>query len=168
MDSLAQLGVNLPRIIAQLINFGILLTLLYFVAYKPLMRMLDERGNRVREGMENAELVKKQLANAEAEAAKQIEEASIKGQKIVDQAVQAGEEVRRKAEVEAKKQAEAILNKAQAEIQREKELALSELRKEVGDLAVLVAGKAISQSLDEKTHQELINSVIKEASAIKG
>ena len=168
MDSLAALGISLPSLIAQLVKFGLLLVLLRLVAYKPLMRMLDERSNRVRESMENAELVKQQLANAETEAAKQIEEASIKGQKIVDQAVQASEEVRRKAESEAKKQADAILNKAQSEIQREKELALSELRKEVGDLAVMVAGKAISQSLDDKAHQELINSVMKEASAIKG
>ncbi len=168
MDSLAALGVNLPAIIAQIISFIVLLLLLYLVAYKPLMRMLDERSHRVKESMENAELVKKKLANAEEEAAKKIEEASMKGQKIVDQAVQSGEEVRRKAEQDAKKQADALLSKAQAEIEREKEAALSELRQEVADLAVSVAGKAIGKTLDEKTHRELIDSVINEASAIKG
>jgi F-type H+-transporting ATPase subunit b len=80
--------------------------------------------------------------------------------------VQSAEEIRKKAEQDAKKQAEAIIVKAQAEIEREKEAALVELRKEVADLAVLVAGKAISSSLDEKAHKDLIDSVLKEASAL--
>ena len=51
------IGINLPILLAQVINFVILLVLLYLVAYKPLMRMLDERSQRVKESMEQAEQI---------------------------------------------------------------------------------------------------------------
>ena len=52
------LGINVPAILAQIINFSILLGLLYLVAYKPIMRMLDERSLKIKESMERTELIK--------------------------------------------------------------------------------------------------------------
>ena len=61
-DALAELGFNLPTLITQIVTIVILLLLLRFVAYKPIMRMLDERSKRIRESMEQAETVKEQSA----------------------------------------------------------------------------------------------------------
>lgn len=168
MEILDSLGINGPSLIAQAVNFGILFLALYFLGFKRFLKTIEERSKKIKESLEAGEKAKQEAVEAEQEVAKRIEAASVKGQKIVDQAVQAGEEVRRKAEQEAKKQAESIISKAQVEIQREKEAAMSELRKEVADLAVTVAGKAISRTLDEKTHRELIDSVLKEASSLTG
>jgi len=167
MEILGQLGINGPSLIAQAISFGILLLLLYKVGYQRFLKTVDERSSRIRESLEAGEKAKQEAAQAEEEVAKRIEEASLKGQKIVEQASQSAEAVKKKAEQDAKKQAEEIIKKAQTEIEREKASAFDELRKEVADLAVAVAGKAISRSLDEKTHEALIDSVLKEASAIK-
>jgi len=52
------LGINLPTLLAQIVNFGILFGLLYLVAYKPIMRMLDERSRKVKDSMEQTELIK--------------------------------------------------------------------------------------------------------------
>ena len=70
------LGISLSTLVAQLINFVILLGLLYLLAYKPVMRMLDERSRRVKESMDQTEQVKEQAAAAEQETAKKIGEAS--------------------------------------------------------------------------------------------
>ena len=59
------LGINLPTLIAQIVSFVILFGLLSLVAYKPLMKILDERSNKVKESMEQAEYVKEQAAHAE-------------------------------------------------------------------------------------------------------
>jgi len=59
------LGISLNGLLAQIVNFLILLALLYFIAYKPLRRMMEERSNRIREGLEQAE---RQEAKAQAEA----------------------------------------------------------------------------------------------------
>jgi len=77
------LGINLPTLIAQIINFVILLGLLYLVAYKPIMRMLDERSRKVKESMEQTELIKQQAERAEEEVKKQIEAAGKEGQEII-------------------------------------------------------------------------------------
>ena len=92
------LGFSLPTLFAQIVNFVILFGLLYLVAYKPIMRMLDERSKRVKESMDQTESIKEQAAHADEEAKKQIEAASKEGQELVAQAVRTGEEVRQKAQ----------------------------------------------------------------------
>ena len=73
MGGLAGLGINLPTLLAQVINFAILFGLLYLVAYKPIMRMLDERSGKIKESMEQTELIKEQAERAEEESKKLIE-----------------------------------------------------------------------------------------------
>lgn len=166
MEILESLGINGPLLLSQAISFGILFFILYKVGYKRFLKMMDERSMKIKESLEAGEKARQEAAQAEEEVARRIEAANLEGQKIVDRAVQSAEEIRKKAEMDAKKQAESIITKAQAEIEREKEAALVELRKEVADLAVVVASKAISRSLDEKAHKDLIDSVLKEASAL--
>lgn len=77
------LGISLPTLLAQIINFVILFGLLYLVAYKPIMRMLDQRSNKVRESMEQTEFIKEQAARAEEEVEKRIEAAGKEGQEVI-------------------------------------------------------------------------------------
>ena len=161
------LGINIPTLIAQLINFLILLGLLYMVAYKPILKMFDERSNRIKESMEQTESIKEQAAKAEEEAKKQIEAASKDGQGMVARAVKAGEEIRQKAQEDAKPEAEALISKARIEIQRERDEAIDELRKEVAELTVFAAEKVIEQKLDKEAHRQLIDKVLDESEALK-
>jgi F-type H+-transporting ATPase subunit b len=167
MGPLAKLGFNGPVFIAQLINFGLLLVLLRLFAYKPIMKMLDNRANKIKESLEAGDRAKQDAVSAEKEIAKKIEEASASGQQIVGQAVKTAEEVKRRSSQDAKKEADAIIAKTQVEIQREKQESMTELRKEVADLAVLVAGKAIGTSLDKETQRKLIDNTLKEVSSLK-
>ena len=161
------LGINLPTLIAQIINFAILLGLLYLVAYKPIMRILDERSQKVKESMEQTELIKQQAERAEEEVKKQIEAAGREGQEIVARAVRSGEEVRQKAQQEARQDAESLIARAQGEIQRERDEAIGELRKEFADLTILAAGQVIDRSLDKEAHRQLIDKVLKESTTLK-
>jgi len=161
------LGINLPTLLAQIVNFAILLGLLYLVAYKPIMRMLDERSRKVKESMEQTELIKQQAERAEEEVKKQIEAAGREGQEIIARAVRSGEEVRQKAQQEAKQDVESIIARAGVEIQRERDEAISELRKEFADLTILAAGKVIDRSLDKEAHRQLIDKVLKESTTLK-
>ncbi len=167
MEGLAGLGISLPTLIAQIVNFGILFGLLYLVAYKPVMRMLDERSRRVKESMEQTESIKEQAARAEEEAKKRIEAASMEGQEAVARAVRTGEEIRQKAQQEARPEAEAIIAKARLEIQQERDEAIDELRKELADLTIVAAGKVIERSLDKEAHRQLIDKVLEESETLK-
>jgi len=161
------LGISLPTLIAQIINFAILLGLLYLVAYKPIMRMLDERSRKVKESMEQTELIKQQAERAEEEVKKQIEAAGREGQEMIARAVRSGEEVRQKAQQEARQDVESIIARAGVEIQRERDEAIGELRKEFADLTILAAGKVIDRSLDREAHRQLIDKVLKESTTLK-
>ena len=167
MEGLAKLGINLPALIAQIVNFGILLGLLYLVAYRPIMRMLDERSRRVKEGMEQAEAMKAKAAAIDEEIKKQLEVASRMGQEKIDRAMHIAEEAKQRLQEESKQEAEALLNRARVGIQQERDEAIGELRREFAELTVLAAEKVIERSLDKESHQQLIKKVLEEGLTLK-
>jgi len=164
---LGELGINLPSLLAQLVSFGILLGILYLVAYKPIMKMLDERANRIKESMEQTEVIKDKAEKAEEEIAQQLKEAGRQSQAVIDRGVRTGEEMRQKAQEEAKKEAEALLARARNEIRRERDGVIDDLRREFADLTILAAGKVIDRTLDREAHRQLIDKVLEEGTELK-
>lgn len=167
MEGLANLGINLPTLLAQIINVAVLFGLLYLVAYRPIMRMLDERSGKIKESMEQTEFIKQQAERAEEETAKRIEAAGKEGEEVIARAMRTGEEVRREAQQQSKQEGETLIARARAEIQRERDGAIDELRKEFADLTILAAGKVIDRSLDKKAHRLIIDKVLEEAPTLK-
>ena len=161
------LGINLSMLLAQIINFALLLGLLYLVAYKPVMRILDERSRRIKESMDQTESIKEQAANAEEAFKKRLEAAGREGQELISRAMRTGEEAGRKVQQDARQEAEALIEKARLEIQRERDEVIDELRKEFTDLTIEAAGKVIERSLDKEAHRELIDKVLEESSTLK-
>ena len=167
MEGLAGLGINVPTLLAQVVNVVILLVVLYFVAYKPVMRILDERSKRIKDSMEEADAIKEEVALTEKEVKKQLAAASKEGRERIDQSVKAGEEIKEKARQGARQEAEALITRARDEIKRERDEAIGELRKEVADLTIAAAEKVIDRSLDKKAHRDLIDKVLEESDALK-
>ena len=161
------LGINLSTLLAQIVNFVILLGLLYLVAYKPIIRMFDERSRKIKESMEQTEFIKEQAAHAEEEVKKQLEAAGKQGQELIARAARTGEEVRQGIHQQAEQEAESLLTRARTEIQRERDEAIDELRKEFADLTILAAEKVIDRSLDKKAHRQLIDKVLKESTTLR-
>lgn len=157
------LGISWSSLIAQLFNFGLLLLLLYLFAYKPVIKMIDQRSAKIKESVDQTEHIKEQAQLAEKETARLIAEASKEGQKIIEQATQIGEETKQKAKQDAKIEAERLITKAKLEIQRERDDAIGELRSAFADLTVLAAGKVIDSSLDKEKHLKLIDKVLEES-----
>jgi len=160
------LGLTLPNFIGQLINFLILLGLLTFFGYKPIRKMLDERSNRIKKSMEQAEATRQEYERARVEAEKQIKKARDEGQSIVGQSEQAGEKIKEEARQEARKEAQAIVKRTRKELEHERDKAINELRKEFVDTAILAAEKVISETLDKEKHSSLIEKTLKESAAL--
>lgn len=161
------LGISLPTLLAQIVNFVILLVLMYLVAYRPIMRMFDERSRKIKESMEKTEFINEQATRAEEEAEKRINAAGKEGQEMVARAMRTGEEMRQQSQQEARQDAETLINRARTEIQRERDDAIDELRKEFADLAIKAAEKVIDRSLDKEAHRQLIDKVLKESTTLK-
>ena len=161
------LGLTLPSFIGQLINFLILLGLLTYFGYKPIRNMLDERSNRIKLSMEQAEATKSEYERAQVEAEKQISKARDEAQSILAQAAQAGTVLKEEARQEARKEAQAIVEMARAQLERERDKIVDELRKDFVDTAILAAERVLSETLDRGKHRQLIEKTLEESSALR-
>ncbi|MEW6142488.1 MAG: F0F1 ATP synthase subunit B [Chloroflexota bacterium] len=162
------IGINLPLLVAFLVNFLLLFGLLGYLLYKPILKTLDERAARIREGLESAERMKEQAIKAEQEVKAQIEAGRKEGQAIVAQAAQAGDRIKTEAKEEARKEAEAVISRARAEIQHERDQTVDQLRKEFVDIAILAAEKVIKETLDKEKHRKVIEDVLEKSPKLKG
>src|SRR3989304_4523419 len=112
LDKFGELGFHLPSLLIYLVNFGLLLVLLYIFGYKPILRMLDQRSATIKESLDQAEKARLQSARAEEEIKAQLQEARRQGQAIVSQAAQMGEKVKEEARAEARREAQGLLHRA--------------------------------------------------------
>lgn len=158
-----ELGFNLPVLVAQLVNFFILLVLLRIFLYRPILNVLDRRAQRIREGLEAADKSKEQASQAEQEVAKRLEEARQQNQASIAQAQETASRIQEEARAQARREADALLERARGEIQLERDQAIAELRQEFADLTVSAAEKVIGQSLDRRAHERLIEEVLTES-----
>jgi F-type H+-transporting ATPase subunit b len=159
---ITELGVNLPSLIAYVLNFLILLGILVFFAYRPLLRVLDQRSERIRESLEAAERAQAAAASSEEAVQAQLNEARREGQQLLEQAREASERFRGEEMERARQEAEAFVERARSDIQRERDAAIEEVQANFGDLAITAAERVIRRSLDRQAHQELIAQVLEE------
>ena len=163
-----ELGINPNGLLTQFLSFAILFGILILVAYRPITRMLNERSQRVKESMEQAELIKEQTEKTEKMVQEQLAEARKQGQDLIGQAEQIGERLREEARQQAKQDAEAIVARARSEIQAEQEETINQLRQEFVDVAIQAAEKVINKALDKEAHRQLIEETLQESMGEKG
>lgn len=155
-----KLGINLPGLIAQFLNFGILLFILWRFVLPPVQRMLDERRQRIQESLEAAERMRTQATETERMLEEQREEGRRQAQQIIAQSQEIARRIEAEARTEAQQQAEALIARARTEIQLERDGAIADLRREFADITVSAAEKVINQSLDRDAHRRLIDDVL--------
>jgi F-type H+-transporting ATPase subunit b len=152
-----KLGVNLGFFLFQVFNFTIMAVLLYAWAYKPILKMLKTRREKIAQGLEDAQVAAQARANAEQEAAKIISEAQAKSAQIIrdatERAESVGREVKTGIDAEIAKEREAAL----ADVQVERERILGELRGQVAALSIAAAQKLVGETLDEKRQHTLLD-----------
>ncbi|MGE0598711.1 MAG: F0F1 ATP synthase subunit B [Dehalococcoidia bacterium] len=157
------LGINLPQLIAQIVNFFVLLLVLRLVAYKPILKMLDERKQKIAEGLNAAEIARAEAAAAQANIQEQLDVARKEGQEIVANAQNVATRIQTDAREQSAKDREVALERARAEIQQERDRAIADLRGEFADITVSAAEKVINQSLDRQSHQRVIDETLAES-----
>lgn len=157
------LGLNLPQLIAQVVNFFILLVILRLVAYKPILKMLDERKQRIAEGLNAAEIARAEAASAQANIQVQLDSARKDGQEIVANAQTIATRIQADAREQSQKDREAALERARTEIQLERDRAIADLRSEFADITVRAAEKVIGETLDANAHQRIIDETLAES-----
>jgi len=151
------LGVNGPFLISQVVNFLILFAVLYFLLWKRILRMLDQRKQRIAQGLADAEQARKERERAEAEYQQRIEQAKREREEILAGAAKEGELAREQMLAEARTEAERVIAEARVELERDRQEMLADLRGQVATLAIAVSNKIIGEALDEQRQRRLID-----------
>lgn len=157
------LGIDGKILIAQLINFVILLLILRHFVYKPLLSLLEKRRQTIEDSQSKAEEIQKQYAEFQVEHEKRIEKAKADANDIVEKAKTASETMRQETLATAQVEAENLITRAKEEIEREKERLMQELKGEIGSLVVAATSKIIGTEINSKKQSELIEEAIKES-----
>ncbi len=164
---LETLGIHFPSLAIYLVNFVLVLVLLYLFAYKPILKLMDERAERIRESLEAADLARQEAASSQEAIQEQITEARREGQRIMDQTRETADRFRTEEMDKARQEAEAFVERAKADIARERDTALQEVRASFGDLAITAAERVIRSSLDRTAHESLIAQVLEEGESLR-
>jgi F-type H+-transporting ATPase subunit b len=150
------LGINLGYLIVQIGAFIFLLVLLIGFAYRPIIRILEERQARIAKGLEDARQAAIARENADAEAKKVIEEARSEAAQIRSDAVIQAEETANGIISKANEDAKSILADANEEAVEERNRILGDLRTQVASISIAAANKLVGESLNEKRQHEII------------
>lgn len=162
-EAFSALGISLPQLIAQFVNFAVLLLILRMTLYRPVLKMLDERRQRIAEGLNAAEIARQEAASAQANIQAQLDAARKEGQEIVANAQAIATRIETESREQAAREREAALERARNEIQLERDRAIAELRREFAAITVAAAEKVINQSLDPQAHQRVIDETLAES-----
>jgi F-type H+-transporting ATPase subunit b len=157
LDILERLGINPAFLLSQVVNFLILFAGLYFLLWKPILKMFDQRKERIQQSLEDAEQAREERERAEAEFNKRLEEAAQERERILAQAREEAQEERKAILAEAEQEAQRVLIGAREEAQSERESILEELRGQVAVLAIAAANRLIGEALDEGRQRRLID-----------
>jgi F-type H+-transporting ATPase subunit b len=157
------LGLNLPQLLAQVVNFFLLLVILRLTLYKPVLKMLDARREKIAEGLNAAELARAEAASAQVNIQAQLDTARKEGQDLVANAQGIATRIQADAREQSNRDREVALDRARSEIQLERDRAIAELRGEFADITVSAAEKVINQSLDRQAHQRIIDETLAES-----
>ncbi|MCE9541078.1 F0F1 ATP synthase subunit B [Candidatus Kaiserbacteria bacterium] len=146
MDQLfAAFGVNWKLLLIQAVNFGLLLSLLSYFLYKPLLKIIDERRDKVAEGVRKSEEAGRQLDDAKQEGAEMVGRAAREAEQLVATARGRADEKGLEILKTAESRADALMKDAQARAEEAKRQAMLESQKDIARAAMLAAEKILKE-----------------------
>ncbi len=151
-----KLGINLGLLLVHIINFGIVYVVLKAWVFGPVTKMLEERRNKIAQGLEDARIAADARASAEKAADKIIGEAQLKANDIIRETTSRAESIQKEMEAEAKQDIDKQKENALSEVEEERVRLLSEMRGDVSAIAIAAAQKLIGEALDEKRQRSLL------------
>lgn len=147
-------------VVAQLVNFAIVLFVLYKFAYGPILKMMTERTEKIEKGIKDAENAGAKLTEIAEKEKAVLVEARKQAQEIVASAEAVAVKNKEELIVAAKEQSEKILADAEKKIEMEKNKMMQEVKGQIAELVVAAAGKLIAEKIDGEKDKELIAKAI--------
>lgn len=148
-------------------TFVVMMGLLAKLAFKPIGEALERRGSTIKAQLDEAEKSRAEAKKLMEDYQKQIAEARSEAAKVIEEARQLGEKVRKDVVDKANAEASAVVSRAQEEIVRQKEKGIQEMKDTIASLSVQIAGRVIEKEVNEATHKALVESLIKDLAKVR-
>ncbi len=146
---------------AQLVNFLIVLAVLWWFAFRPIMRKLEEREHLIKKSVDDAKSIDARIVAMEAEREQTLNAARLEARQMVEKAM--GETELRKAEMieAARKEVERVIDQGKVQLAEERSAMMLQLRRDVVDLAVRAAAKIVTDGLTEQKSKSMAEEVVR-------
>lgn len=162
MDILTNFGVQPILLIAQVVNFLLLLFILKRFLYKPILKVLEERKQKIAESLKNAEEIDKKLEQITLEREERLKKASKEAESLLQEATKTAEKIVAEAHQKAALDNQRMMEKTQTQIQLEKAKLQQEMHAELVDLVAKALVKVTGEVTDEKSHKKMVERSLKE------
>jgi len=163
---LEALGINLPVLIAQIINLALLFAALYFLLFKRFLKTMEERKQRIQQGLEEAERAQAEWTRAEAVFQERMAQVEREREAIITRAREEAEQLRAEtvaqAREEAREEARRILAQEREAFEAERQQAVADMRNQVVGLVMAATRKVVEESIDERMQRQLIDRFLSE------
>lgn len=154
------LSVNPGLIIWQIFIFLILLVILKKVAWTPLLTALHSREQSIQNSLDHAEKLQKDAEELVNQHKKNLADANIQSMKIINESKEIAGKMRDELMAKAQEDSRKLIEQAREEIKQEKDAAMADLRNEVSDLAIKAAEKILKENLDESKQKKIVNDFV--------
>ncbi len=158
---LGTLGINWKLLIAQLINFSVVLFVMWKWVYTPLLKLIEDRQKKVEQGIRDAEASARSRSESERQAETAILAARKEAQRLLEEAAAAGERLRGDMARQADEQVAKIVEEGRRKLADEKDKAVKEAKSEIAGLVVAAAEKVLAETTTDRQHRELIEAAAK-------
>jgi len=149
-----------------ILSFLLLMFLLSKFAWKPLLKMLNEREEKIKTAIEKAENAEKKLETLNEQGEKILSDARSESQKLLLSTKETAQNLKEEIEREAKQKATSIIDQARVQIQAEKNQVLSEIKNELSSFSIMIAEKLIKKNINKDDNMKLINESIEKVNKI--
>jgi F-type H+-transporting ATPase subunit b len=160
MELLGSFGIEGKLLLWQLINFGVLFAVLWYILYKPLRRIISEREGKVRESLAAAASLEEKSRALETEFNQKIDAQRKEFQELHARTLAEEEQMRKSMRAQAESEARAIVEEARRTIKQEQTQLLSSLEGEIKKLALSLASKVLEKELDPGTEKRLLDDAL--------
>lgn len=160
LEIFEKLGLDYKLIIAQSVNFVLLLLILQRLAYKPILKVLQDRSDKIEKSLEQAKKIEEELKNTEETKLIEIKKAKKEAEIIIKEAYETAEKKSKESIENTTTKAQAILDKTKKEILSEKEKSVEEAKKEISDISIQIAEKIITSHIDKNQQKSLVDDVL--------
>lgn len=162
MELIDKLGIDLKLLLAQIVNFLILLFILTKLIYKPILNLLDKRKKMIEKNVEDTKKIEERLEKLEKDKEKILSEASQKAITVIEQAKKSAEEEKQKIITNGKKEISSLAERYRAQLQEEKAKIVQEVKKDVASLIIKSSEKIIRKQFNKDDQKRLENAIKEE------